>query len=296
MNTSDINNLLQENVSLKYLNTWRVGGEARYYSEPNSIKELIKIKEFAKVNELRLLVLGKGSNILFGDNGFDGIAVNITNSFNNYSIIDGEYIEVQSGVLLPTLAIQLSRMNIDGYDFLTGIPGTMGGAIVMNAGCIGKEIKDYLISVKYIDPSGSTIEKNVNDINMGFRFSEFINNNCIIISCKLRYKKGISKEECINKTKRAISIRKTKFPMNVATAGSTFKSHPDGPYPGKLIEEAGLKGFKIGGAFISEEHGNWIINSGDATSHDIKRLIDYIIETVYKKFYKKLETEVIIIE
>lgn len=287
--------LYQESYSLKNLNTWKVGGDARYYSEPEHIKEVIQLQKFVNNRNIKKFVLGKGSNVLIDDDGYEGLVMNLTKGFTKFKVIEEEYIEVQSGVSLPKLAIQLSRQNIKGYDFLTGIPGTIGGAIVMNAGCIGKEIKDYLISVTFIDEASNLIEKNINEIDMNFRSSEFLGGDCIIVSCKLRYKRGESKEECIEKTKRAISIRKSKFPMNVATAGSTFKSHPNGPFPGKLIEEAGLKGYSIGGAMISKNHGNWIINTGNATSKDIKELIILAQKKVYEATNVYLDTEVIIL-
>lgn len=285
-----------QNYSMKNLNTWKVGGTARYYFEPGNIDELRELRKWAYQNNIKVLVLGKGSNVLISDSGFDGVVINLTKTLRSYFINEKEgFIEVQAGVLLPTLSIQLSRKNIEGYDFFAGIPGTMGGAVVMNAGCIGKETKNYLLAVTYMDQKGNIIEKSINDLSIGFRTSEFIKSDRIIVSCKLKYKKGNGIEECLEKTKRAINIRKEKFPLNVATAGSTFKSPPNGPYPGKIIEEIGLKGYRIGGAMISKQHGNWIINTGSATSDDIKNLIDYIKTRVYNETKIKLETEVVYI-
>lgn len=292
----EVEEILFEKYNLKKMNTWRIGGNAKYYAEPKSINELKKLLEYAKLNNVNIFVLGKGSNVLIDDAGFEGMVINLSKHFNDFYIYkELEYINVEAGVLLPSLAIKLSRENIDGYDFLTGIPGTLGGAITMNAGCIGKEIADYLISVTYVTLEGTIFEKSIKDIQYSFRFSEFLKGRKIIISCKLKYSLGESVEDCLGKTKKAIEIRKSKFPTNVATAGSTFKSAPHGPYPGELIEKVGLKGYKIGGAMISENHGNWIINTGNATSQDVKDLINIIKEKVYKETNIQLETEVVIL-
>ncbi|QDI90465.1 UDP-N-acetylmuramate dehydrogenase [Salicibibacter halophilus] len=288
---------VEEQVPLTSLNTWRVGGTALFMMTPQNINEVIEAKAFSDRNNCPYFILGRGSNVLFNDEDYLGVIVNLSRALTNYEINYEEgYIYAEAGAPLPKLSIDLSRENIDGFDFFAGIPGTIGGAIAMNAGCIGSEMKDVLLSVIYIDENNSIVEDKVDELGMHFRKSDFqINNKRIIIGCRLKLTYGLNKKETFTKAKKAIGIRKEKFPLQVATAGSTFKSPPGGPYPGQLVEQVGLKGIQIGQAKISDEHGNWIINKGGASSKDINELMQLMYDEVKQKLGVAMEPEVIIL-
>ncbi|AXF55314.1 UDP-N-acetylmuramate dehydrogenase [Salicibibacter kimchii] len=288
---------IEEEIPLTPLNTWRIGGNARFMITPQNIDEVIEAKSFSDRNNDPYFILGRGSNVLFNDGDYPGVIINLSRALTNYEINYKEgYIYAEAGAPLPKLSIDLSRENIDGFDFFAGIPGTIGGAIAMNAGCIGSEIKDVLLSVIYIDENNNIVEDKIDNLGMHFRKSDFqINNKRIIIGCRLKLTYGSNKQETFSKARKAIDIRKEKFPLKVATAGSTFKSPPGGPYPGQLVEQVGLKGTQIGQALISQEHGNWIINKGNASSKHIKELMQLMYDEVKQQLGIAMEPEVIIV-
>lgn len=283
-----------ENFSLKDTNTWRVGGDAKYYIIPEDIEDVYLVKNLAERNDIPLFILGNGSNILFDDRGYNGIVLHIGRGLKKIEVKENEVI-AESGVYLPKMAMQMAKRQIAGFHFFAGIPGTIGGAIVMNAGCLGKETKSILNSVTYIDEFGDIKETKTEELQFEFRTSMFHGKNNIILSAKFKLENADDLTDSITLTKNAIKIRKEKFPMAVATAGSTFKSPVNGPYPGQLVESIGLKGYKVGNAQISNVHGNWIINLGEARSEDIKQLISHMQKKVFEEFSIKLDPEVIFV-
>ncbi|UTR16172.1 UDP-N-acetylmuramate dehydrogenase [Salipaludibacillus sp. LMS25] len=277
--------------NLAPLTSWKTGGACKVYIIPQTERDVIETVEICNVKKLPYFVLGNGSNILKSDKYFEGVIIHTGKALNHLSISD-EKVTVGSGYMLPKLAFQLAKKSISSYAFYAGIPGTVGGAIVMNAGSAGMETKDVLLSVTYLDEKGNIHTETTDNLKMSFRSSKFVGGKYIILSANF---KNIfeNKEDALKKTKEIAERRRRKFPLGIPTAGSTFKSPPGGPYPGKVIEELGLKGTVFGGAKVSDVHGNWIENMGNATSEDIENLITFILQEVKDRTNIQLEVEVL---
>lgn len=283
--TNEENILVNEPMSNH--TSFKTGGIADYYVTPENIEELKKILE---LNE-NIIILGNGSNVLVTDKGIRGIVINLK-KLNKYEV-KGENIVADAGILISKLSNVAMQNNLTGLEFACGIPGTLGGAVYMNAGAYGGEMKDVVVSSTYIDKN--TLEmKTIEDCKFSYRksiFSEEIDG--IIVSVTLKLNVG-DKEEIKNKMNENMEARNTKQPVDKPSAGSTFK-RKEGIISAKLIDEAGLKGYKIGGAEVSTKHAGFIINSGNATSKDILDLIEYVKKVVKQKFNVELETEVKVI-
>lgn len=288
--------LLEENKELGRLNTWKLEGTAKYYAAPKNVQEVQELVRFAGKDGLPILPIGNGSNLFVDNHFFEGIVIHLNKHMK--SIVpeeDKNEIFAYAGMALPALATKMANSGIEGFDFFAGIPGTVGGAIAMNAGCLGKDTKGLLKSVVFIDEHGEVIEEPVKKLGMDFRTSRFLYTSSIIIGGYFHYRQSDSPEEVRQLTKKAMNIRRDKFPKGVATVGSTFKSHPNGPFPGKLIEEAGLKGYTCNNAKISDKHGNWIINTGAAGTGDVSDLMSTMYSQVLSRSDVKMEPEVIFI-
>lgn len=269
--------------------TFKVGGIADTYITVNSKEKLLKVLELLK-NE-KITIIGNGSNLLVTDKGIRGIVLKY--SANNCSI-NGKTVTVESGMTNARLANTLLKQNLTGYEFAAGIPGTIGGAIVMNAGAYGKEMKDVVESTEFIDLETNKIETLKNEEQeFEYRKSIFQNKKCIILSTTLKLEDGI-KEEIEEKMKEYAEKRRSTQPLDMPSAGSTFK-RGNGFITAKLIDEAGLKGYSIGGAQVSTKHAGFIVNKGNAKAKDIIELIKYIQDEIYKKFGEKIEPEIKII-
>ena len=276
-------------------NSFRVGGNADIFIKVNTLEELKYILKFIKQNNIPLTILGNGSNVLVKDNGIRGITITLK-GFNQININENKEdveIEVGSSVKLGMLSSVCLKNEITGLEFASGIPGTIGGAIRMNAGAYGGEMKEIVSEVTYMNEDGEILTLKKEDINFSYRQSRFKNTQDIIISAKLELKKG-KKEEMQEKIETYRKQRQEKQPIDMPSAGSTFKRGNDF-ISAQLIDQAGLKGFQIGGAQVSSKHAGFIVNTGNATAQDILDLIDYIIKVVYEKFGKILELEIEVI-
>lgn len=285
---------LLKNVKMSKYTTFKIGGNADLLVKATSIEDFKNIIKVCKKYDVPIYILGNGSNILVKDLGIKGVV--IKNEMQGLKIDKKEneaIITVESGVKLATLAQKLLKEQIEGFEFASGIPGTIGGAIKMNAGAHGSEMKDIVVSTTYMDYDGNTytIENEKHDFK--YRQSIFSNNKFIILQTTLKLKIG-NKENIQEKMKEYAEYRKQKQPINYPSAGSTFKRGEDF-ITAKLIDDAGLKGYTIGGAKISNIHSGFIINTGCATAKDVLDLVKYTQETVYKKFNKKIELEIEII-
>lgn len=269
--------------------TFKVGGIADTYITVNSKEKLLKVLELLK-NE-KITIIGNGSNLLVTDKGIRGIVLKY--SANNCSI-NGKTVTVESGMTNARLANTLLKQNLAGYEFAAVIPGTIGGAIVMNAGAYGREMKDVVESTEFIDLETNKIVTLKNEEQeFEYRKSIFQNKKCIILSTTLKLEDGI-KEEIEEKMKEYAEKRRSTQPLDMPSAGSTFK-RGNGFITAKLIDEAGLKGYSIGGAQVSTKHAGFIVNKGNAKAKDIIELIKYIQDEIYKKFGEKIEPEIKII-
>ncbi len=273
--------------------TFKVGGRARVIAYPNSLKKLREILFLADFRGVKFFVLGAGSNIVFSDNGYNGIIIKLTKMCSDITL-SGDNIICDSAVLLNKLSLFARDNNLSGAQFCYGIPATLGGAIFMNAGAYGGEMRDIVSSVTVLRQNGEVEEIANSKCNFGYRTSVFKKTNDIILSAKLSLIKGNYSE--INKEMHEIiEKRRDKQPLNYPSAGSTFKRPPDN-FAAKLIEDAGLKGYRIGGAMVSDKHSGFIINYDKATASDILKLIEYIKNDVYDKFGVQLKPEVIVVE
>ena len=272
---------METNITLKDKNTFRVGGLARYYSFVNSRKELEETLLFAKKEKLPVFVIGEGSNLLISDNVFEGVVIKL-----NLKEVkkEGNFFRVQAGVLLRELVLKAKEFNLGGLEWAVGIPGTLGGAIFGNAGAHKHSISELIKEVEVFDGEKTkTLKKEACEFD--YRESVFKKNpNFIILSAILELKEGVSEELM----KEYLAKRKLVKGFSI---GSIFKN-PEGHFAGKLIEDCGLKGKRIGDAMISEEHANWIINLGKAKSEDIEKLISLIKKKVKEKFNVELVEEI----
>ena len=277
---------LRENVSLKDYNTWKIGGKAEYFYEPSDIKDLKLFLELLKNTPVTFL--GNGSNVLIRDGGINGCVICLKNTLNNYFVKDEEYI-FEAGLSCMKMAQITARENYEGLEYLCGIPGSLGGALAMNAGCYGGNIWDHVLTVSLINNDGKIIKKNKNDFIISYRNTSLEENN-FFISAVFKLRKNKLKNS-LEKIKEFLQDRRSKQPTGLLSCGSVFKN-PKNLYAAKLIESIGLKGYKIGGACISEKHANFIISDKSTKSIDIEKLINFTQKEVFKKKEVVLETEV----
>lgn len=279
--------IILENVDLKKYNTYKIGGKGKCLIKPYNIESLKSLIIHLKENNISFFLLGKGSNVILPDEDYDGIIILLDN-LNKMEINDNN-IYVESGIILNQFISNLINNGLGGLENLYGIPGTLGGAIVGNAGCYGSKISDYLISVTYLENDEiKTITKE--ECNFEYRNSIFKKDkNKIIISAKFNCIKS-NKEEMINKTKENMLKRKKSQPLEYPNAGSVFRNL-ENIAAGKLIDDLGLKNYNINGAYVSDKHANFIINKNNAKSEDIIKLIEIIKEKVQEKYNIKLILE-----
>lgn len=284
--------IIKENIELAKHTSFKVGGKARYFAEPKNIEEFLFCKKFAKEHNISEFLLGKGSNLIIKDSGIDALCIKTT-KMNEISLC-GDYIEAYAGANLAKIGAVALENGLSGFEEIVGIPGTLGGAIVMNAGAYGAEISDILISSTYMDKDGNLIEIDKKSHEFSYRHSFYVDNpDFIIIKAKMKLRPS-DKQAIKDRMAELRDARMSKQPLEYPSAGSTFK-RPEGYFAGKLVEDAGLKGFSIGGAKVSEKHAGFVINYNNATAKDILDLIEYIKKDVYDKFNVNLECEVKII-
>lgn len=286
-------NVIKE-ADMSSYTTFRIGGIADYVVTPENEEQLAKLLHLIKEENVDFVVIGNGSNILVSDNGFDGIVIQLGDKFSSFVIKDkdesGVYVDVTAGMRLSRLGNELAASSIEGFEFATGIPGTIGGAVMMNAGAYGGEIKDIIKSARVMDFDGNVKELSRDELELGYRTSIIAKKNYIVISAVFDLKKG-DREKIKSNIKELALKRREKQPLEYPSAGSTFK-RPEGHFAAKLIEDAGLKGLSVGGAQVSEKHAGFVINKKDAKAVDVIRLTDEIKEKVYDKFGVKLELEI----
>lgn len=275
--------------------SFKIGGPADVFIKVDNIEELKEILKLSKENKIPLTIIGNGSNILVTDKGIRGITAKL--NFKNIKIENiadnKEKIDVDAGVPVGLLAQKLLKEEITGFEELSGIPGTIGGAVIMNAGAHGKELKDILKKVNAMDYNGNIHEFTNEECQFSYRNSRFQKEKYIILQATLELEKGNS-TEIKEKMDEYMQFRKEKQPIEYPNAGSTFKRGEDF-VTAKLIDEAGLKGYKVGGAQVSEKHAGFIVNVDNATAKDVIELTDYIKEKIEEKFGKKINLEIQII-
>jgi len=291
-NLNHIDNLqVNLNTPLKKYTSFKVGGPSDIFLIPGTITALKKVLKTIKHGELPFFILGKGSNVIASDNGFRGIII-YTGKLNNIKIKENT-LKAECGVTLNSIAEKALNSSLSGLEFVSGIPGSLGGALYMNAGAYGKEIKDIIVSILTLDYNGLENKLTKDELDFNYRHSILQVNPLIAVEATLELKPGIRKK-ILSTMKTLKNKRKTQQPLSLPSAGSTFK-RPSGNYAGSLIEKAGMKGARVGGAQVSKKHAGFIINLGNATARDICDLIRIIQDKVYTISGIKLEVEPILI-
>ena len=279
--------LLEE--PMKRHTTFRIGGPAEVFVMPGNLEEVQRILEICRTEDLPYFILGNGSNLLVSDRGYRGVVIQLDRNFGEVKV-EGTEIHASAGALLSTIAVAARRTSLTGFEFAGGIPGTLGGAVVMNAGAYGGEMKDVLRKVMVMDQSGKVFEIPAEELQMGYRTSIIKTAGYIVLGAVLSLKEG-NLEEIKMLTRKLSEQRTSKQPLEYPSAGSTFK-RPEGYFAGKLIMDSGLRGYRVGGAQVSEKHCGFVINTGDATAEDVRSLMKHVTEIVYAKFGVTLEPEV----
>jgi len=273
---------ISKNEPLSKHTSYLTGGDAKLFLEPYTTQDLKNALQYIE-NE-KFFILGSGSNVLFSDNFFDGVVISLKN-FNRYAFIESNMLVSGAGCLLDDIVRFSIYNNLSGMENLSGIPGSIGGAVFMNAGAFNTEIKDIIDYVKVIDISGEVSVLKKNDINFTYRRSGL--DNKIVIEAGFLLKKGAD----LCRSEDILSKRESKQPLEYPSCGSVFK-RPPGNFAGTLIESCGLKGYRVGNAKVSEKHANFIVNLGGATSTDIYKIIQHVKDKVYKETGIILEEEV----
>ncbi|MGN0251282.1 MAG: UDP-N-acetylmuramate dehydrogenase [Oliverpabstia sp.] len=269
--------------------TFRLGGPADYFlspSDPDQIREIIHI---CREEGIPWFVLGNGSNLLVSDQGYRGVVIQIYKNMNQITV-EGTRIYAQAGALLSAVSKKAMEAGLTGMEFASGIPGTLGGAAVMNAGAYGGEMKDILVSVTVLTDEGEQKVLKAEELNLGYRTSIIKERGYIVLEVVLQLESG--DRDAIRERMEELKVQRvTKQPLEYPSAGSTFK-RPEGYFAGKLIEDAGLRSYRVGGAQVSEKHCGFVINTGDATTSDVVQLIHNVQNIIWNKFKVKLEPEV----
>lgn len=276
---------------MKNHTTFRIGGPAKHFYMPASVEELILVIEACRKSNEKYMILGNGSNVLFMDQGYDGVIIQIYSNMNNINI-DDNVIYAEAGALLSKVASLARDNELTGMEFAAGIPGTLGGAVVMNAGAYGGEMKDIIEYVDILEEDLTVKRYLCDEMEFGYRHS-IVDGSKVVLGAAIKLDKG--DVESINKKMAELKeARVSKQPLEYPSAGSTFK-RPEGYFAGKLIEDSGLKGYSVGGAMVSTKHSGFVINYDNATSSDVLTLISDVQNVVYDKYGVKLEPEVRII-
>ncbi len=279
--------LLEEPMSKH--TTFRVGGPADYFLIPETAEEVVKLVALCKEEEVPFYIIGNGSNLLVSDAGYAGAIIQIGRRMNEISV-EGTTIKAQAGALLSAIGNKALDHSLGGFEFAAGIPGCLGGACVMNAGAYGGEMKDILKSVTVLNTKGQIEELPAEDLELGYRTSLIGKRGDIVLEAKMELTEK-DPEEIKALMDDLRQKRMEKQPLEYPSAGSTFK-RPEGYFAGKLIQDAGLKGFQVGGAQVSEKHSGFVINKDHASAADIDSLMRQVSEKVEEKFGVPLEAEV----
>jgi UDP-N-acetylmuramate dehydrogenase len=272
---------------MKKHTTLKIGGPADYFFEPADKKDVINLIVYHYEQNLPYFVLGKGSNILVGDKGIRGSVIAIRDTLS-YLNIEGEYVTAGAGYNLPRLVLDVIEHGLEGIENLGGIPGTVGGAVIMNAGAYQREIFDVITRVECVR-RGKHLELKPEEIDFGYRYTNLTDS--VILEITMQLKKSTDIESIKQKRKNLLEKRSQSQPLNKPNAGSIFKNPPD-DYAGRLIESCNLKGLQTGGAMVSPKHANFLVNENNATASDMMTLIEKVKTCVFEKFNIVLELEV----
>lgn len=280
---------VKKDEPMKSHTTFRVGGPAAYFVTPQTAEEVAKVIEACTQENVPYYIVGNGSNLLISDKGYEGVIIQIYKQMNQVEV-EGTQIRAQAGALLSMIAKRALDAELTGFEFAAGIPGTLGGASVMNAGAYGGEMKDVLQSVTVLTDEGEVKVLVKEELELGYRTSVIAKKGYIVLEAVIELQKG--EKEAIQAVMDELKEKRvTKQPLEYPSAGSTFK-RPEGYFAGKLIQDAGLRGFQVGGAQVSEKHCGFVINKDQATAADVMNLMNQVSDKVYEAFGVRLEPEV----
>lgn len=277
---------------LKKYTSFHIGGSADLLIKPNSAECIGQLIRLCKEKNIPYYLLGRGSNVLVSDNGLRGVVIVISDSFSKISV-NGEQLICEAGASLNKICTAARDNSLTGLEFAYGIPGTVGGAVYMNAGAYGGEMKDVVEYCEFLNENGEIQRLSADELDLSYRHSFFTGKNCVILNVALNLKKG-EKSAISEKMSELMNKRKLSQPLEFPSAGSTFK-RPVGDYAARLIEASGLKGFTCGGAQVSEKHSGFVVNKGNATFSDVMNVIDGVKQKVYSDSGIMLECEVLIL-
>ena len=298
MNQSAIKELLVQQLSadtvkineeMKKHTTFRIGGPASVFVEVEKEEDLVTAVRLCRQEQVPFFILGNGSNLLVSDEGYDGVVLHIGADMRKISV-EGTQITAQAGAMLSQVAHAALEHGLTGMEFAAGIPGSLGGACMMNAGAYGGEMSQILTSVRAMSPEGEIVELPVEMLDLGYRHSMMMERSYIVLSAEIRLEKG-DKTAIHARMDELKAQRTSKQPLDMPSAGSTFK-RPEGAFAGKLIMDAGLRGYRVGDAMVSEKHCGFVVNAGHATAQDVCQLIKDVHEIVKEKFDKELDPEI----
>lgn len=280
---------IRRDVMLSSYTTFKIGGKADFFAEPEDAAQISGLIKLCKEHDIPFFILGNGSNLLVSDQGYRGLVIHILSRMSQIDVEENQ-VRAQAGAQLIKVAYEAKKHSLTGLEFASGIPGTIGGAVYMNAGAYGGEMKQVVTWVKAMDYDGNLYEINGEDMRFAYRHSIIEEKHLIVLEAVFTLRKG--QIACIDQEMQRLSkARRSKQPLEYPSAGSTFK-RPEGYFAGKLIMDAGLRGAAIGGAQVSEKHCGFVINKGNATAQDVMRLISHVQKEVYRQFGVMLETEV----
>ncbi len=287
--TSVVRGIVLKDEPLKNHTYFKIGGPAAILAEPEDTEDLKTVLKLVKKHGIDCFIIGNGTNLLVSDEGFKGAIVKIGDKFNYFERNENK-VTAGAGALLSTLAKFIAKEGLAGFEFASGIPGCLGGAVYMNAGAYGGEMKQVVKSVKCIDFDGNICEFSNEDMEFTYRHTKITDSEYIVIEAELELEYG-DKDEIMSVIKDLNEKRTSKQPLNLPSAGSTFK-RPVSGYASKLIEDAGLKGLRYKGAMVSDKHSGFIVNCDNACCNDVLDLMRIVISTVYDKFGIRLEPEI----
>lgn len=277
------------NEEMKKHTTFRIGGPASVFVEIENEQDLVAAVRICRREEAPFFILGNGSNLLVSDAGYDGVVLHIGSGMRQI-LVDGTKIEAKAGAMLSQVAHAALEHSLTGMEFAAGIPGSLGGACMMNAGAYGGEMSQILTSVRALSPAGEIVELSAAQLDLGYRHSMMMEKSYIVLSATIHLEKG-DKMAIKARMDELKEQRISKQPLDMPSAGSTFK-RPEGAFAGKLIMDAGLRGYRVGDAMVSEKHCGFVVNAGHATAADVCQLIADVHRIVEEKFDKKLEPEI----
>ncbi len=287
-----LDDVIQQDIPLSPILSIRTGGPAKLFLSASNERGICRAVEEARRLDIPILLIGNGSNTLMADTGFDGLVIHFGPDYSDI-VIDSDFVEVASGALLPVVAKRVAEASLTGFEFASGIPGSIGGAVFMNAGAFGRDFSMIVDRVRCMTPDGDVVEIERPDMAYGYRTSRFMQEGLIVLHARLKLAPG-NKDEILELMARYTAERRAKQPLNYPSAGSFFR-RPEGYFAGALIEQSGLKGRRVGGAAVSTLHAGFLINLGDASTEDFITLMHEIQGEVLTRFGVQLENEVRIV-